>query len=84
MPQLVGKYVFGDIGTGKLFYVNVKDLQQGKLATIKRWNISMNGKPTSLAELCKNDRVDMRYGMDSKGELYLFTKQDGKVYRLVK
>ncbi|MCW3105626.1 MAG: c-type cytochrome, partial [Segetibacter sp.] len=83
IPQLIGKYVFGDIGTGKLFFVNVKDLKLGGQATIKKWNISMNGTPTTLAQLCKSNRVDMRFGMDSKGELYILTKADGKVYKLV-
>ena len=83
IPQLAGKYVFGDIGTGRLFYVNMKDLKLGSQATIKKWNISMNGVPATLAQLCKNTRVDLRFGMDSKGELYILTKADGKVYKLV-
>jgi glucose/arabinose dehydrogenase/mono/diheme cytochrome c family protein len=83
IPQLMGKFVFGDIGTGKLFFVNVKDLKLGQQATIKKWNISLNGQPTTLAQLCKSDRVDMRFGMDSKGEIYILTKADGKVYKLV-
>ena len=84
IPQLAGKYVFGDIGTGRLFYVNMKELRLGKQATIKKWNISMNGLPTTFAKLCRNDRVDIRFGMDSNGELYVLTKADGKVYKLVK
>ena len=84
VPQLVGKYVFADLGTGKLFYVETKDLKLGKQATIKKWNISKNGKLTSVAQLCNNPRVDMRFGMDSQGELYILTKYDGKIYRLVK
>ena len=61
----------------------MKDVAQGKQAPIKRWNISLNGKPTTLPELCKTARVDMRFGMDASGELYIFTKQDGRIYRLV-
>ncbi len=83
IPQLSDKYVFGDIGTGKLFYVNMKDLRLGSQATIRKWNISMNGVPTTLAELCRNTRVDLRFGKDRNGELYLLTKEDGKVYKLV-
>ena len=83
VPQLKGKFVFGDIGTGKLFFVNMKDLKLGKQATIQKWNITMNGEPTTLAKLCGSNRVDMRFGMDSKGELYILTKADGKVYKLV-
>ena len=83
IPQLAGKYLFGDIASGKLFYVNMKDLRLGKQATIKKWKISFKGVPTTLAQLCGKDRVEMRFGMDSKGELYLLTKADGKVYKLV-
>jgi glucose/arabinose dehydrogenase/mono/diheme cytochrome c family protein len=83
IPQLKGKFVFGDIGSGKLFFVNMKDLKLGRQAMIKKWNISINGVPTTLAELCKSKRVEMRYGMDSKGDLYVLTKADGKVYKLV-
>lgn len=83
VPQLAGKYVFGDIATGKLFFVNVNDLKPGRQATIKKWNITLNGKPTTLVQLCGNTRVELRFGMDSKGELYILTKADGKVYRLV-
>jgi len=82
IPQLAGKYLFGDISSGKLFYVKMKDLQLGKQATIKKWNISFKGMPTTLAQLCGKDRVEMRFGMDSKGELYLLTKADGKIYKL--
>ena len=83
IPQLAGKYLFGDIGTGKLFFVNMKDLKLGKQATIRRWNISFKGVPTTLAQLSKNTRVDMRFGMDSKGELYILTKVNGNLYKLV-
>ena len=83
IPQLAGKYFFGDIASGKLFFVNMKDLKLGKQAVIKKWRISLKGVPTTLAQLCGNSRVEMRFGMDSKGELYLLTKADGKVYKLV-
>ncbi|HKH62412.1 MAG TPA: PQQ-dependent sugar dehydrogenase [Flavitalea sp.] len=84
VPELAGKYVFGDLNSGRLFYVNSKELQLGKQATIKEWHISMNSAPTTLAKLCKNKRVEMRFGKDSRGEIYVFTKPDGKVYKLVR
>jgi glucose/arabinose dehydrogenase len=83
VPQLQGKYVFGDIASGKLFYADMNDLRIGHQATVKEWNISIDGKPTSLEKLCDHDRVEMRYGMDADGELYVFTKWDGKVYKVV-
>jgi len=36
----------------------------------------------SLKELCRNDRVDLRFARDDQGELYISTKADGKIYRL--
>ncbi|MBL7696937.1 MAG: PQQ-dependent sugar dehydrogenase [Chitinophagaceae bacterium] len=83
IDELKGKFVFGDIGTGKLFYVSMSDLKQGHQAKIRKWNLSQNGSPTSLAKLCGNSRVDMRYGVDDKGELYILTKADGRIYKLV-
>lgn len=61
----------------------MKDLKLGRQATIKKWNLSFNGVPTTLAQLCGNPRVEMRFGSDSKDELYILTKVDGKVYKLV-
>jgi cytochrome c2 len=84
IPQLAGKYVFADLTTGRLFYVNTNDLQLGKQARIKEWHIRFNGVRTTLAELCKNPRVEMRLGMDKKGEIYILTKPDGKVYKVIK
>lgn len=83
VPQLSGKYLFGDIANGRLFYVEMADLKVGSQATIKEWKISFHGKPTTLAELCGNERADLRLGRDHQGELYVFTKIDGKVYKLV-
>lgn len=83
LPQLAGKYLFGDIASGKLFFVNMKDLRLGRQATIKKWRISLNGVPTTLAKLCGSERVEVRFGMDSQRELYILTKADGKVYKLV-
>ena len=83
VPELKGKLVFGDIGTGKLFYIQAADVKQGKQAIIKKWSISLNGKRTSPAELCGRSRVDMRLGMDAHGELYILTKADGKIYELM-
>lgn len=83
LPQLVGKFVFSDIVKGRLFYVEMKDLKVGSQAPIKEWRVSLNGTIKTLSELSGTQKVDERFGRDSKGELYLTTKPDGKVYRLV-
>ncbi len=83
IPQLTGKFLFGDIPTGRLFYIDMADVEQGKHASIKEWKISINGNPRTLMELCGGERVDLHFGRDARGELYILTKTDGKVYKLV-
>jgi mono/diheme cytochrome c family protein len=82
LPQLTGKYLFGDIPSGRLFYVNLADLKLGKLAVVKEWFVSLNGKRITLRGVCGQNRVDLRFARDEKGEMYIFTKPDGKIYRL--
>ncbi|WP_225975512.1 PQQ-dependent sugar dehydrogenase [Panacibacter ginsenosidivorans] len=82
IPQLKGKFLFGDIPTGRLFYIDMADIKLGKQATIKEWKITFNGEQKSLRELCGSDRVDLHFGRDANGEIYILTKADGKVYKL--
>ncbi|MFT3946679.1 MAG: PQQ-dependent sugar dehydrogenase [Agriterribacter sp.] len=82
IPQLNGKYLFGDIPSGRLFYISTSDIKQGTQATIKEWRISINGALTTLKQACKSTRVDLHFGRDALGELYILTKADGKLYKL--
>jgi len=82
IPQLKGKFLFGDIPSGRLFYIDVDDIKQGKQATIKEWKMTINGVPKKLKEVCGSDRVDLHFGRDAKGELYILTKADGRMYRV--
>jgi mono/diheme cytochrome c family protein len=82
-PELNGKYVFADMNNGRLFYIDVDEVRDGSIATIREWTITLNGKAITTAELCGNQRVDLRLGKDYNGEIYLFSKQDGKLYKLV-
>lgn len=83
LPHLFGKYVFGDIASGRLFYVNESDLNFGSLAPVYEFFVSLNGKITSLAGMLGGGRVDLRLGWDSAGELYLFEKSKGRIYKAV-
>ena len=83
IPELKGKYLFGDIPSGKLFFVNIDDLQLGKQAPIKEWQVKVDGRIRTLKDMCGNDRVDLHFGRDAQNELYILTKPDGKVYKLV-
>jgi len=83
IPGLKGKYFFGDIPTGRLFYIDLADVKQGQQAKISEWKISIDGNVKTLKEICGSDRVDLHFGRDSKGGLYILTKADGKIYKLV-
>ncbi|MEJ7740375.1 MAG: PQQ-dependent sugar dehydrogenase [Chitinophagaceae bacterium] len=83
IPRLKGKYLFGDIFSGRLFYIEMADVKLGRQAIIKEWKIAINNNLKTLVELCGSNRVDLHFGRDSKGELYVLTKADGKVYKLV-
>ena len=82
IPELKGKFLFGDIPSGRLFYTNIADMKQGQQTTIKEWKIVLHNQPKTLKEVCGSDRVDLHFGRDINGELYILTKADGKVYQL--
>jgi hypothetical protein len=83
LNALKGKFLFGDIVKGRLFYIETKDIQAGKLAPIQELQIQFNGEITTLAKLCNSDKVDERIQEDQNGELLITTKPDGKIYRVV-
>jgi hypothetical protein len=81
--ELSGKFLFGDIVKGRLFYVEMNDIKVGSQAPIQEWKITVDGVPKTLQELTGQNKVDERFGRDRQGELYITTKPDGKIYKLV-
>ena len=84
VPALQGKYLFGDIPSGRLFFVSVDALQQGHQAPIQEWKIALKGNVKTMKEISGADRVDLHFGRDEQGEIYILTKPDGKIYKLTK
>lgn len=83
IDALKGKYLFGDMVNGRLFYVEEADVQAGRQAPMREWSISLNGKKTSFKQLCDAERLSMRFGRDDQGEIYISTMPDGQIYKLV-
>jgi hypothetical protein len=50
---------------------------------IREWRITLNGVPETLQQLSESKRVEIRFGKDKQGELYILTKADGKIYKIV-
>lgn len=84
VPQLQGKYIFGEIVRGRVFYLNLNEMKEGSPAKIQEFPLALAGQPTTLKDQCKVDKVDLRIGRDAAGELYLMTKSDGVMYKIVK
>lgn len=82
IPLLNGKYLFGDVVNGRLMMVDVNELHQGRLAKIYELTLQAEGKIQNLVEVTGNKRVDLRFGQDQEGELYIFTKADGKIWKI--
>ena len=92
IPALQGKYIFADIVRGRVFYIETDMLTPGNPAPIKELRISFGGQERTLKEVAGYPntyrdpgslRVDLRLGMDGEGELYLLTKGDGWIRKLV-
>ncbi len=90
IKALKGKYVFADIVRGRVFYIDTKNLESGKPAKIQELRIVFDGKEQDLIDVAGYPntyhpglRADLRLGIDAKGELYLLTKGDGWVRKLV-
>jgi cytochrome c551/c552 len=81
LAALRGKYIFGDIVTGRLLYMNMgADLSDH---TIYELNIVRGGAVTGVKELGHLDRAHLRIGYDDRtGDLFLMTKGDGMVRRI--
>ena len=83
IPALVGQYLFGDIFNGRVFAVPIASLRQGALATIREVTLLRGGSNVTLRGLIgTTGRVDLRFGQDQAGEMYLMTKQDGIIRKL--
>jgi mono/diheme cytochrome c family protein len=76
---LKGKFVFGDVPSGRLFFVDL-NVDNSQAQT---WGIRYQGKEMTLKELVGQDRVDLKFGLDAKKQLYLMSKTNGAVYRVL-
>jgi glucose/arabinose dehydrogenase len=84
IPELVGQYVFADFcNDGRFFHVPVDELVDGKQATIKELRLFDGNQERSFLEIVGKPRTDVRFGIDEAGELYVTSKQDGKVRKIV-
>jgi glucose/arabinose dehydrogenase len=90
IPELQGKYVFADMVRGRLFFIEVEGLSPGEPALIQELRVQFDGVEREFHDVSSypnayspSNRSDLRMGIDSEGELYLLSKGDGRVRKLV-
>lgn len=83
IPELRGKYVFTDLVDGRIFYTEASEMRRGQpMAQIHQFQVYANGARTTFQQLVGDRRVDLRFGQDARGELYLMAKANGKVWKV--
>jgi glucose/arabinose dehydrogenase len=83
IESLYGKYLFGDIRNGRVFYLEASQLENGNLTQIQSMNLFRAGIETTLPAIVGRERADLRFGEGHDGELYIMTKTDGKIRKVI-
>lgn len=86
MPGLFGDVILTDLVSGRLFYFDPDDATAETPATLHELMLTLDGLPTTMRGregYSSSNRVDLRLGRDGDGELYLISKGDGAIYRLL-
>tara|TARA_R110002049_G_scaffold28018_5_gene96687 strand:+ start:48274 stop:49959 length:1686 start_codon:yes stop_codon:yes gene_type:complete len=73
------KYIFGDIASGNIY---ISDLAYNAVPIVKQLKVNFKNKITTINEMAKSSRADLKFGMGCNGTIYIFTKADGKIYKL--
>jgi hypothetical protein len=85
VPALIGKYVFGDLVDGRIFYSNEREMKRGQArATMHEMKLlDSSGKLMTMQDLVGDTRIDLRFSVDDRNELYLLSKSNGKIYKVI-
>jgi hypothetical protein len=84
-PELRGKYLFSDFVPGRVFYADTREMHSGgKLAKIYELALFTDkGQSVTMQQLVGSPRADLRFGADSHGELYILSKANGKIWKII-
>lgn len=89
---LNGKYVFGDLVEGRVFYADIfgKRNDRGERSDVSREApihelalYDTDGTRKRMTDFVGDGRVDLRFGTDSEDNLYLLAKATGQVWKVV-
>ena len=86
LPGLKGKYVFGDLVKGEVYYATASHLRDDseREATVHELQLfDTSGTRMRMSDFVGDGRVDLRFGTDSDRSLYLLAKANGKIWKVV-
>ncbi|MGO1412120.1 MAG: PQQ-dependent sugar dehydrogenase [Microbacterium sp.] len=87
IEELQGKYLFTDLVRGWVLATDHDDMVRNDgdvddLAEISELRVFADGEETTFQELVGDNRVDLRFGSDADGELYLIAKANGTIWKV--
>ena len=90
LPALQGKYIWADLIQGWVYYTNESEMVRGgplpRVYQLRIFNAAGTG--TTMKALADagnvgpDGRVDLRFGVDRAGELYLIAKANGRIWKV--
>jgi len=91
IPSMVGQYVFSEFVEGLIYVVPVANLAQDNMpADFELLNLYNDAdEPQTFLEMVRedsndHDRTDLRFGQDLSGEIYVMSKRDRWVRKMVR
>ncbi|MBB5082930.1 PQQ-dependent sugar dehydrogenase [Nonomuraea endophytica] len=85
LPFLYGKYVFGDIVDGRIWFTYASKMRRGKDRAVMyepKLRDAATGQLVTMKDLAGSNRVDLRFGRDGHCELYVLSKANGKIWKI--
>ncbi len=84
LPALYGKYLFGDIVSGRVLYTLASDMDGSVMDAEIREVILQDseGVRRSFEHFAQKPRADLRFGMDAAGEIYMLSKANGSIWTI--
>lgn len=87
IEALQGRYLFTDLVRGWVLSTQADEMVRNDgdiddLATIEQLRVFHDGQETTFQDLVGDKRVDLRFGSDADGELYLVSKANGKIWKV--
>ncbi|WP_435771323.1 PQQ-dependent sugar dehydrogenase [Nocardioides sp. SYSU DS0651] len=86
LKGLKGKYVFGDLVEGRVFYTDLEEMDDDAATEAPIHELALydtDGDRMRMPDLVGDGRIDLRFGTDSERNLYLLAKGNGKVWKVV-